>query len=78
MPDILQNGDEFFFPIFSSEEAMGEYGNGFSKVARLIADVIPLARNNERKLRGIILDAFTQPFMIPEELWEAFENADGK
>lgn len=32
IPDILQNGDNFFFPVFSKEEAMGEYGNGFSKV----------------------------------------------
>ena len=23
-PDILQNGDDFFFPVFSSDEEMGE------------------------------------------------------
>ena len=25
VPDILQRGDEFFFPVFSSEEEMGKF-----------------------------------------------------
>ena len=25
VPDILQNGDDFFFPVFTTEEEMGEY-----------------------------------------------------
>ena len=31
-PDILQNGEDKFYPVFSSIEEMGEYGNNFSKV----------------------------------------------
>ena len=34
IPDILQNGEQFFFPIFSSVEEMGEYGEHFSKVQK--------------------------------------------
>lgn len=34
IPDILQNGDEFFFPVFTTAEEMGEYGNNFSKVEK--------------------------------------------
>ena len=30
VPDILQNSDNLFFPIFSSDEEMGEYGEHFS------------------------------------------------
>ena len=33
-PDILQNGEDKFYPVFSSIEEMGEYGNNFSKVEK--------------------------------------------
>ena len=74
IPDILQNGDDLFFPVFSSEEEMGEYGNDFSKVAQHILNVIPLARNNERELKGIVLNAFSEPFVLEAQLFDVFEN----
>ena len=49
IPDILQNGDKFFFPAFTSAEEMGEYGSAFSKVAHHFLDVIKLAAGNEKK-----------------------------
>ena len=78
IPDILKNGEEFFFSVFSNEEAMGEYGNDFSKVARPMLEVIPLARNNEQKLFGIVINAFTEPFVLPENLWESLENMESQ
>ncbi len=74
IPDILENDGEYFFPIFSSEEEMGEYGNDFSKVAQHILDVIPLARNNEKDLKGVVLNAFTEPFVLEAVLFDMFEN----
>ncbi len=74
IPDILQNGDDLFFPVFSSEEEMGEYGNDFSKVAQHILNVIPLARNNERELKGIVLNAFSEPFVLEAQLFDMLEN----
>ena len=74
IPDILQNGDAFFFPIFSTEEAMGEYGEGFSKLQKHILEVIPLARNNEREPVGIVLNAFSEPFILDKEIWDIVEN----
>ena len=29
VPDILQSGEDFFFPVFTSEKEMGEYGGSF-------------------------------------------------
>ena len=52
-PDILQNGEEFFFPVFSTAEEMGKYGKNFSKVQRHFLEAINLARNNEKKVTGI-------------------------
>lgn len=74
IPDILQNGDAFFFPIFSTAEAMGEYGNDFSKVQKHILEVIPLARNNEKELVGIVLNAFSEPFVLDRKIWDIVEN----
>lgn len=74
IPDILQNGEQFFFPIFTTTEAMGEYGDNFSKVQRHMLEVIPLARNNEKDLAGIVLNAFTEPFVLDKEIWDIVEN----
>ena len=74
IPDILQNGEDFFFPIFSTAEAMGEYGEHFSKIQKHMLDVIPLARNNEKKLAGIVLNAFTEPFVLDAAIWDIVEK----
>lgn len=74
IPDILQNGDAFFFPIFSTTEAMGEYGEHFSKVQKHVLEVIPLARNNEKQLEGIVLNAFTEPFVLDAAIWDMVEK----
>ena len=74
VPDILKNGDDYFFPIFSNEEAMGEYGEHFSKVQKHMLEVIPLARNNEKKPVGIVLNAFGDAFILEDKIWDVVEN----
>lgn len=74
VPDILQNGDDFFFPIFSTAEAMGEYGYKFSKVAKHILEVLPLARNNSKQPIGLVLNAFSEPLVIPKDFWDLLEE----
>ena len=74
VPDILQNGEDFFFTVFTSEEAMGEYGNSFSKLQKHFLEAIPLARNNDKKPVGIVIDAFSEPMVIDKELFEVIEN----
>lgn len=74
IPDILQNGEQFFFPIFSSVEEMGEYGEHFSKVQKHILEVIPMARNNEKNVSGIVLNAFTETFVLDAEIFDMVEN----
>ena len=69
-PDILQKGNEFFFPVFSSTEEMGEYGEHFSKIEKHFLEAANLARNNERHVKGIVINAFTEPFVIPIELFD--------
>ena len=75
IPDILQKGDEFFFPAFTSEEEMGEYGNGFSKIAQHMQNVLVMAQNNEKKVSGIVINAFTEPFVVNAAMFPSLEKA---
>ena len=77
VPDIFEKDGQYFFPVFSTEEDMGEYGENFSKLQQSFLDVIQTARNSdkyEQKLTGIVINAFTEPFILPEELYEAVEK----
>ena len=76
VPDILQSGDAFFFPVFTSEEEMGEYGNGFSKIAQHMQDVIRLAEKNEKDVSGIVINAFTDGFQIPREMFPSITKPE--
>jgi len=74
VPDILQNGEDFFFPVFSSAEEMGEYGNGFSKIEKHFLEALVLARNNEKNVKGIVVNAFSDPYVLPIDLFDMFEK----
>ena len=70
IPDILQNGDDYFFPVFTAEEEMGEYGEHFSKIERHFLEAANLARNNEKKVKSIVINAFSEPFVVPIEMFD--------
>lgn len=76
VPDILQSEDEFFFPVFSNIEAMGEYGNGFSKVQKHFLEALEVAKNNDRDLAGIVINAFSEHYILYKELWNLFDKTE--
>lgn len=78
VPDILQNGDNFFFPAFITQEDMGQYGQYFSKVKKHFLEVIALARNNEKQLSGIVINAFTEPWILDRKLFDLVEKLESR
>ena len=74
IPDILQNGDKFYFPVFSSIDEMGEYGDKFSKVQKHFLETISLARNNDKEIAGIVVNAFSEAFVLDRDLFDAVER----
>ena len=70
VPDILQNENDFFFPVFTSAEEMGDYGETFSKVEKHFLEAANLARNNEKNVAGIVINAFTESIVIPKDLFD--------
>ena len=69
IPEILQNGENYFFPVFSSADEMGEFGERFSKLERHILEVIPMTLRNEKPIAGIVLNAFSEPFVLEARLF---------
>ena len=81
VPDILQHHDQYFFPVFSTAEDMGEYGKQFSRVREHFLRAIGMARSNnkyEGGLTGIVINAFSEVFILPKELYEAVEKMDSR
>ena len=76
VPDTLRNGEDFFFPVFTSEEEMGEYGNHFSHVQQPFLEAIVLAQHNEKDVVGIVINAFSEPFVVNRELFEMIEGME--
>ncbi len=76
VPDILQSGNDNYFPVFTSEEEMGEYGTHFSRVPALFLEAANLAVHNERDLVGIVINPFTQSFVINKEIFDTIAEID--
>ncbi len=72
-PDILKSGDEYFFPVFSSVEQMGDYGKNFSKIEKHSLEAISMALAH-KETKGIVIDAFTSPFIVDKELFKTIEK----
>ncbi len=76
-PDILQDEDKFYLPVFSTAEEMGEYGKNFAKIERSFMDAVKLAKNNERKLSGIVVNAFTNEYIVDNNMLSMIEGMKG-
>lgn len=70
IPDILRNGDDLFFPVFTSAEEMGNYHEGFSALPCNLLKTVDMARNNEKVVKGIVINAFSEPFVVPVEFFD--------
>ena len=55
---------------FVLAEEMGEYGQHFSKIEKHFLEAANLARNNEKNVTGIVINAFSEPFIIPRDLFD--------
>lgn len=74
VPDILMSEGEFYFPVFSRPEEMGEYGNKVSNIQDNFLRAITLAKNNEKHISGIVINPFSNQLVIPRELWDVVER----
>lgn len=72
--DVFKNGDEFFLPIFSSEAAMKKYAGKCTKIPMYAVKAIELAKKSDKTMAGIVLNPFTEPFVIDMKLCDVIEK----
>ena len=84
VPKILSSEGHKFFPVFSSKEEIGDHFPDTSSVNMPFLHAIELASADE-KIEGIVLNAFTQDFIVQKDIFEAlskmpplFDEADGE
>lgn len=73
-PDLLKNGNDLFYPIFSNlEEIPNNYKEKFSWIEKPIDDCLNFLKKNT-ECTGLVLDAFSKPVVIADKLLGALNN----
>ena len=73
VPEIRQEDDTYYFLAFTTEKEMGKYGEErFIKLRLTFPEIVFLARNNEKPVRGIGFNLFTKPFLVGREMFDLF------
>ena len=76
-PDILQKGDDYYYPCFLTEQDIPkDYYDRFSWLQLPLTDCLYTAeRIEEFPVRGIVLDAFSDPVEIDKGAFEAIRQS---
>lgn len=77
-PDILQNGEKFFFPMFSNADQIPEeYGSRFSTITLSVLQCIEMAKSY-KNVCGLVLDAFTEPMVMEYDLADLIPELESR
>ena len=76
LPDMLNIGEEFAFPVFTSPDEMGEYGDRFGSAKVPFLKALKMAEENGHDLTGIVVNAFSEPFVINKKAFAFIEELD--
>ena len=76
-PDILRKGDDYFYPCFLTEEDIPkDYYERFSWLQLPLMDCLFAAEGMDSfPVRGIVLDAFSDPVEIDKGAFEAIRQS---
>ena len=76
-PDILRKGDNYFYPCFLTEEDIPkDYYDRFSWLQLPLTDCLFAAEGMDSfPVRGIVLDAFSDPVEIDKGAFEAIRQS---
>ena len=76
-PDILRKGDDYFYPCFLTEEDIPkDYYERFSWLQLPLTDCLLAAEGMDSfPVRGIVLDAFSDPVEIDQGAFEAIRQS---
>lgn len=66
-PRLLQRDSRFFFPVFSTMEDIRGDSSSFNIQERSFDEAVSLAMNNPEPVEGIVVNPFTDPFILEKE-----------
>ena len=75
VPAVLVNDGHKFFPVFSSQEEMDDQFKEGSAMNTPFLHALELAANGE-EIEGIVLNAFTQAFVVEKDLFDAIAKLE--
>ena len=73
---ILKNGDKFFFPVFSAADEMKKSGDNSTAVKCTFLYALSLAMNSKEEVSGIVINPFTEPFVVDREFFGVLEEME--
>ena len=76
VPAILENNGHQFFPVFSSREEMDKEFDAGSVMNTPFLHAMEMASNEGEEIEGIVLNAFTQAFVVEKDLFEAVSKLE--
>ena len=76
-PDVLRKGDDYFYPCFLTEQSIPkDYYDRFSWLQLPLLDCLYTAeRIGKFPVRGIVIDAFSDPVEIDKGAFEAIRQS---
>ena len=75
VPAVLVNDGHKFLPVFSSPEELGDQFPEDSDMHISFLHALDLAANGE-EIEGIVLNAYTQPFVVEKDLFDAIAGLE--
>lgn len=76
IPSTLTNDGHEFFPVFSDKKEMEGHLEDCSVMCTPFIHAIEMAKDGGDIVEGIVLNAFTQPFVVDRELFELIRKMD--
>ncbi len=70
VPEVLRNNGHAFLPVFSSKEEMKDFPENISVVQDSFLHALTLAEHSDQELFGIVVNAFTEPFVLELALFD--------
>lgn len=70
----VSSNNKSYLPVFTSLLDMWEYNEGVTKITMPFLEAIKKARKSNKRLDGIVLNAFTDSVVIPKSMFELIEG----
>ena len=71
---ILKSGDKYFFPVFSAADEMGKSGDNSTAIKCTFMYALSLAMNGKEEVSGIVINPFTEPFVVDSGFFGVLEE----